>query len=293
MDNKKEFKDYVIKRKKAFEKKHRILGGNKILTDKHYINNLKFLDDTSQYLIRHLNSKKVSIRDKLLTVLVFRVLGNKSLAKSYSNKNKLYDMDRIYLLGKALKQDITYPYRYISLLKKNPFESRGDCFFACVETFIESLPEDNFYKWRTSQIFKHLVKSDIMWLTESMAYQLATDIAFINELRITLDFIPYISRGNKKILCYILGKKNLSMSQYKDFVLEIMQWYSKLSFADDIEKLIIPTDITQMLIGFKRYKGYGDSNTKRNGTKRIKRIGGLVITGSINEFFKRLQTQEI
>ena len=48
-----------------------------------------------------------------------------------------------------------------------------------------------------------------------------------------------------------------------------------------------------MLIGFKRYKGYGDSNTKRNGAKRIKRIGGLVITGSINEFFKRLQTQEI
>mgnify|MGYP006899085361 CR=1 FL=1 len=289
MDNKKEFKDYVIKRKKAFEKKYRILAGNKILTDKHYVNNLKFLDDTSQYLIRHLNSKKIHIRDKLLTVLVFRILGNKSLAKSYSNKHKLYDMDRIYLLGKALGQDKKYSYRYTSLLKKKPFENRDDCFFACVETFIESLPDDNFYKWKTSKIFKHLVKSDIMWLTESMAYQLATDIAFINELKITLDFIPYISSGNKKILCYILDQKNISMSQYKDFVLEIMQWYSTLKFADNIEKLIVPTDIAQMLIGFKRYKGYGDSNTKRNGTKRIKRISGLVITGSINEFFKQLQ----
>ena len=72
-----EFKLYVLKRRDAFEHKYRI--GNKTVGDLYRYdlpNNLKYLDDMSQMFIRTLNTARVPLRDKILTVYVYRYIGH-------------------------------------------------------------------------------------------------------------------------------------------------------------------------------------------------------------------------
>lgn len=178
-------------------------------------------------------------------------------------------------------------------MKSNNQENRGDCFFACVETFIESIPKDNFYKWKTSKIFRYLKNNYILWLSDSLAYQLASDLSFINELNIELDFIPFITDSNKKILCYVLGQEDVSMSQYKTFTNEIMEWYREQEFKANVERLIVPTDIAQMLRGFGVYKGIIKQGVKRDEDKRKSNINGIVVTRSINEFYRKLYQKKV
>lgn len=253
------FKKYILLRRDAFEYKHDLneLKKKNPLYRKHFPNNLKYLDDTSQTLIRTLNNHPVPLRDKLLTVLVYRVVGDKKVVRRYANKKGVYTLKELEKkLATALNKDsLRLLNRYSTPLARKGITglSRGEFLLAVSCDFLDKLPKDNFYKWKTSEIARQFVEFEkIYGIKYAMAYQLASDISYINELNVKVDFIKTIPENVREMFSYITGKP-YRLEDYEKFTYEMMDWYSEQDFLENKERLVLPHDITQMLIGYRYY----------------------------------------
>ena len=110
-----------------------------------------------------------------------------------------------------------------------------------------------------------------------MAYQLASDISYINELNVKVDFIKTIPENVREMFSYITGKP-YRLEEYEKFTYEMMDWYK--------ERLVLPHDITQMLIGYRYYTMNSGVITRFRQEKKPKNLTrGIVIARSIYDFY--------
>lgn len=284
------FKKYILLRRDAFEYKHDLNELKKNpLYRKHFPNNLKYLDDTSQTLIRTLNNHPVPLRDKLLTVLVYRVVGDKKVVRRYANKKGVYTLKELEKLATALNKDsLRLLNRYSTPLSRKGITglSRGEFLLAVSCDFLDKLPKDNFYKWKTSEIARQFVEFEKVYgIKYAMAYQLASDISYINELNVKVDFIKTIPENVREMFSYITGKP-YRLEEYEKFTYEMMDWYSEQDFLENKERLVLPHDITQMLIGYRYYTMNSGVITRFRQEKKPKNLTrGIVIARSIYGFY--------
>lgn len=289
-----EFKTYVLMRRDAWEAKYRLgKKHNKIFRLSHYPNNLKYLDKTSQRLIRGLNSSNLPIRDKLMTLVIYRIVGDIRVLRRYANHKGLFTMIELERLVKHLNNR-TEPLeiRYRTPIQGNRFVKgkRGDVLLAMVCDFLDKIPKDNYHRWKTSELYKQFTFWEKHYfMGEYIAYQLATDLSFINELEVRIDYIPVLPDSVRKTFKYVLGNEKASVRELKQFTEEIMDWYISQSFRDNKERIVCPHDVMQMLIGFSQYKGFVNGvaryrNFRPQGNVQIK---DLVITESMYAYYRK------
>ena len=287
------FKTYVLMRKDAFEHKYGLKELEvRPLARRHYPNNLKYLDDMSQVMIRTLNNHPVPLRDKLLTVLIYRLVGDTNIVRRYSNKKGVYELQDLHKLATYLNRETTIvENKYHTPLTRTGITglARGEFLLAVSCDFLDKLPPDNFYRWKTSEIARHFYEFEkIYGIKYTTAYQLASDISYINELEVRIDFIPCVPDSARDMYKQITGG-NYSTKAYERFTYEIMDWYIQQDFLDNKERLILPHDVTQMLIGFRyfTFNRKGVLTRLREDSKTKRRITGLVIARSMYDYYKK------
>lgn len=290
-----DFKRYVLLRRDAFENKYglKTLTSKELLLDRrHYPNNLRYLDATSQILIRTLNNHPVPLRDKLLTVFVYRMVGDKMLVRRYANKKGVYTLKELNKLAKYLNNDsVRLKNRYATPLAKTGITglTKGEFLLASSCDFLDKLPKDNFYRWKTSEIARQFVEFEKVYgISYAMASQFASDISYINELEIRIDFIRTVPERAREMYCMIMNT-NFRVEKYEEFTNEMMSWYIEQDFLDNKECLVVPQDITQMLLGYRYYvmDSGGVLLRFRKPTKTKSRIGGIVIARSMYDYYKQ------
>lgn len=294
MNNVEEFKLYILKRRDAFEHKFGI--GNKKgggLYNMDLPNNLKYLDDMSQMFIRTLNTVKVPLRDKLLTVFVYRIIGEEKYIRRLTNVHDvvtIYELEKIAKKLNSSKAKLSPNYKSAITQLAPTGLSRGENFLACCADFIDKLPEDLFYGWKCSEIYKYYnTKCDVFGLNDFTAYSLATDLSFINELHIEIDFVKGSTYLLKKMYLFITGEDRFSISSYHEFAQEIMDWYIDQVFADNKERIITINDVGHMLLSYHKYKM---NKCKIRYPKNTKvRTNNIVISRSMYEFYKGLSSE--
>lgn len=286
------FKDYVLLRRDAFEYKYGLKDlKRKPLSRKHYPNNLKYLDATSQLIIRTMNNHPVPLRDKLITILAYRMVGDSSVVRRYTNSKGVLTLVELDKLANYLNRETTSLInRYSTPLTRTGITglSRGDFLLAVTCDFLDKLPKDNFYKWKTSEIARQFIEfENVYGIKYFMAYQLASDISYINELEVKVDFIKCVPENAREMFSMITGQ-TFRVEKYEKFTEEIMEWYCEQTFLDNKERLILPHDVTQMLLGYRLYsfsRG-GVLSRFREDKKAKSRISGIVIARSMYDYYK-------
>lgn len=286
-----EFKLYILKRRDAFENKYDI-GGKKIgdLYTKDLPNNLKYLDDMSQMFIRTLNTVRVPLRDKVLTVFVYRLLGDEMFIRRLSSIHDVITIHELEKIAKKLnssrsKLSPNYMSSVIQLAQSGL--SRGENFLASCADFIDKLPEDLFYGWKCSEIFKYYHKKcSVYGVNNFTAYNLATDLSYINELHIEIDFIRGTTETLRKMYLLITGEERFSISKYHEFAKDIMEWYIDQPFADSKERIITINDVGHMLLSY--YKASVGKCMIRYPKRTKSNTKNIVISRSMYEFYKGL-----
>lgn len=289
-----DFKRYVLLRRDAFESKYGLKDIPKkelVLERRHYPNNLRYLDATSQILIRTLNNHPVPLRDKLLTVFVYRMVGDKMVVRRYANKKGVYTLKELERLAKRLdSENMKLMNRYATPLIKTGITGlkKGEFLLASACDFIDKLPPDNFYKWKTSEIARQFVEfENVYGISHAMASQFASDISYINELEVRIDFIKSVPEKAREMYSMMMNT-NFRVEKYEKFTKEIMDWYIQQDFLDNKERLIVPQDVTQMLLGYRYFViGSGGVLFRFRTPKKAKsRIGGIVIARSMYDYYK-------
>lgn len=289
------FKSYILLRRDAFENKYglKIVPQKELLLDRrHYPNNLRYLDATSQILIRTLNNHPVPLRDKLLTVFVYRMVGDKVVVRRYANKKGVYTLKELERLATYLDNDsVKLKNRYATPLVKTGITGlkKGEFLLASSCDFLDKLPPDNFYKWKTSEIARQFVEfENVYGISYAMASQFASDISYINELEVKIDFIRVVPEKAREMYCMIMNT-TFRVEKYEEFTKEMMSWYIKQDFLDNKERLIVPQDIAQMLLGYRYYAlGNGGVLLRFRQPTRVKsRISGIVIARSMYDYYKQ------
>lgn len=289
-----DFKRYVLLRRDAFESKYGLKGIPKkelVLERRHYPNNLRYLDATSQILIRTLNNHPVPLRDKLLTVFVYRMVGDKVIVRRYANKKGVYTLKELEQLAKRLDSEkVKLMNRYATPLIKTGITGlkKGEFLLASSCDFLDKLPPDNFYRWKTSEIARQFVEfENVYGISYAMASQFASDISYINELEIRIDFIKTVPEKAREMYSMIMNT-NFRVEKYEKFTKDIMDWYIQQDFLDNKERLIVPQDVTQMLLGYRYFvMGTGGVLFRfRTPKKANSRIGGIVIARSMYDYYK-------
>lgn len=286
------FKSYILLRRDAFENKYGLKElKDRPLARRHYPNNLKYLDDMSQVMIRTLNNHPVPLRDKLLTVLIYRMVGDSVVVRRYANKKGVFELKDLHKLAHYLNRETTIlENKFSTPLTRTGITglARGEFLLAVSCDFLDKLPKDNFYRWKTSEIARQFYEFEKVYgIKYVTAYQLATDISYINELEVKIDFIPCIPDSARDMYKQIIGR-SYSTKAYERFTYEMMDWYIRQDFLDNKERLVLPHDITQMLIGYRYYtfNQKGVLTRLREDTKTKRRLNGLVIARSMYDYYK-------
>lgn len=294
MNKVEEFKLYILKRRDAFENKYDI--GNKTQGDLYNIdlpNNLKYLDDMSQMFIRTLNTVRVPLRDKILTVFVYRLIGDEKYIRRLTSINDVVTINELEKIAKKLNSSkFKLSPNYKPPINQLPTSelSRGENFLASCADFIDNLPEDLFYGWKCSEIFKYYnLKCNVYGVNEFTAYNLATDLSYINELHIEIDFIKGFTLTMRKMYLILTGEERFSASSYYEFAQEIMEWYSQQAFADNKERIITINDVGHMLLSYYKYSV--GKNMIRYPKKTKPKTNNIVISRSMYEFYKGLSSK--
>lgn len=287
-----DFKSYILNRRDAFEHKYKLKEvKNQPLLRKHYPNNLKYLDDMSQLLIRTMNNHPVPVRNKLITVFVYRMVGDKTIVRRYANPQGIYTFAEVQRLARYLdKPSTSLTVRYTTPLSRRGITglSKGDFLLASLGDFIDKLPKDNFHKWKTSEIVRQFNEFEKVYgVSNFIGYQLATDISYINELEVRIDFIKAVPDSAREMYSYIVGKP-FRVQDFEKFTYDMMKWYQEQEFLDNKERLILPSDIVQMLLGYRYYvnQGRGSVSRFRVVSKKRSRISGIVLARSMYGYYK-------
>lgn len=287
-----DFKSYILHRRDAFEHKYKLKEvKNQPLLRKHYPNNLKYLDDMSQLLIRTMNNHPVPVRNKLITVFVYRMVGDKTIVRRYANPQGIYTFAEVQRLARYLdKPSTSLTVRYTTPLSRRGITglSKGDFLLASLGDFIDKLPKDNFHKWKTSEIVRQFNEFEKVYgVSNFIGYQLATDISYINELEVRIDFIKAVPDSAREMYSYIVGKP-FRVKDFEKFTYDMMKWYQEQEFLDNKERLILPSDIVQMLLGYRYYvnQGRGSVSRFRVVSKKRSRISGIVLARSMYDYYK-------
>lgn len=291
-----EFHKYIIKRNKVFEYKHKLSAYKKPYSEmrlRNYPNNLKYLDTMSQWFIRYLNQSVATRRDKIITVFVFRFVGDKQLCRAFSNRNYVYDLESVRKLSvrlNRLREPLNNKYPVMINRRSKTQMNKGDTLKVAVEDFISKLPEDMFHRWTISKIYRYLMSSDLMFMTDFLNYQLASDFSFINELEIYVDLPTYIPNIVKDTYKEVTGKAHFDARDWAIFVHDTMNWYMEQDFRSKNQKIIMPYDVANMLLGFRLYTsevGYSGVNKYRNYPRiRSYKVDDIVISRSMYDYYK-------
>lgn len=134
------------------------------------------------------------------------------------------------------------------------------------------------------------MSSDLMFMTDFLNYQLASDFSFINELEIYVDLPTYIPNIVKDTYKEVTGKAHFDARDWAIFVHDTMNWYMEQDFRSKNQKIIMPYDVANMLLGFRLYTsevGYSGVNKYRNYPRiRSYKVDDIVISRSMYDYYK-------
>ena len=102
-----------------------------------------------------------------------------------------------------------------------------------------------------------------------------------------IDFIKDVPDPAREMYSYIVGKP-FKVKDFEKFTYDMMKWYQEQEFLDNKERLILPTDIVQMLIGYRYYvhQGRGSVSRFRVVSKKRSMISGIVLARSMYDYYK-------
>lgn len=281
------FKLYLLKRRDAFEYRHSKKKEVNDLARKSLPNNLKYLDDMSQTMIRTLNTAKYPIRDKLLTAFVYRIIGDERLVRQCTNPDGIITVKEVKVVADRLRKKGTkIRCNYVSPVK-SAFTTgmpRHEYFLAVCCDFIDKLPQDMFYGWSCNEICNYYSDVKVFGTGKFTNFHIATDFSFINELNIKIDLIRKVPVPIRKHYLRVTGRKRFSIDDYAEFVDDIMKWYIDQPFITPKERIITPNDVANMLIGWT----LSESSTcpSRKATTLKKQLSSIVITRSMYDYWK-------
>lgn len=292
----KEFYAYLALRKRAFEYKYKLIQDNRgylQLRLFHYPNSLKYLDLMSQWFIRNLNKGVATRRDKIITVFVFRLTGDKRLCRRYANSNGVFTLRGAESLCKALdriNKPLTTKYPISINRRGSTGLKKGEALRVALEEFLTALPDDLFFEWKLSDIYDYLREQEIFCLNDFMAYQLSSDLSFINELHIKINLIKTLPETAREVYKKVTGKNRFIQKEFEDFVYDTMDKYRSMTFVSLKEKMVLPYDIVNMLLGYHYYTGNNSSagfSRYRNYPRiRAVKLDDISISRSMYEYYK-------
>lgn len=253
------FRQYVLDRRDAWEAKYGLKEVElpKNFYERNLPNNLKYLDMLSQRLIRVLARSSADLETKLLTCFVYRLIPNVTIMSRYTKHQGVVDLSVVDSLGKSLDRlamrgsaRLNFrAYTPILDLARVDIDYREQYLKACVASFLYHLPKEMFYKWSTATIYSYLMSKNITGVDDFIAYQLASDFAYIGELKIRTTLIQGVPNIIKPKL-KLITKKTPNLYNYNTFVYETLSWYNEQEFLSKYERLVSPNDVVQMLIGY-------------------------------------------
>lgn len=289
-----DFKKYVMLRKEAFETRYGLNNfypSTNRLYKQHYINNLRYLDGTSQLLIRAVNEVDTSIRDKIVTCLVYALVPDKKVLRRYSSEKGIYNLNDVYNLATYLdsgREKLLFRYQSAILKESINGLTKGNYLLACVEDLIRNIPEDKFKGYSTKKVYSYFIDNETFGIGGATLYNFICNLTYINELLLDIELFSLIPNPVKSIYKEITGIKVFNYKDYEKFTESIIDWYVKLNFLDPRERLVTPLDIAHMLKSYAMYKGKTRGVERwRDATKRKHKIESVVITESIYEYFRK------
>ena len=270
MNTLKDFKDYILRRHKCYEYKMGLTDQKSYLYSCELPNNLKYMDDMSQTMIRTLNHSQASLRDKVLTAFVYRFVGNEALVRKYCKNMDAITPEYLVKLGDKLNslKEIDVNYNSPAVLAHKYYMESGDFLMASCEDFLDKLPVGFFKTQRLSQVFKYLTKKKVFGMDPYMCFLLATDLSYIDDLKLKIDLVPYETHIYRKYYEEFTGE-HYTTQGFRDFVVDMCKWYSSQDFFIKEELLVTPNDILHMLKAFKVSEGRPALRVVRRNEKRF------------------------
>lgn len=281
------FKLYLLKRRDAFEYRHSRKKEVNDLARKSLPNNLKYLDDMSQTMIRTLNTARYPVRDKLLTAFVYRIIGDERLVRQCANLDGIITVKELKVVADKLRKKGTkIRCNYVSPVQSafTTGMSRHDYFMSSCCDFIDKLPQDLFYEWSCNDICNYYADVKVFGTGMFTNFHLATDFSYINELHIKIDLIRKVPKPVKRHYLKVTGNKRFYIDDYAEFVDDIMDWYIDQPFITPKERIITPNDVANMLVSWN----LSESSTcpKRKATTLKKQLSSIVISRSMYDYWK-------
>lgn len=246
-----ELKEYITKRKEAFESK--ILGGPNPLEDMHFCNNSKHLDSTSQAIIKStlkLVEEGKTLHDQLFNVVCYRVVVDKKTIAEMTGGENIFRVEKMDDYVSYVKEDKTQPKGRYHLTLQNEFlwrVPRHEIFEQVVTDTTKKLPD--FIGMSQAEIFLDRKLRKIRGVGEFLAYQLSSDLLYVDAMDIKVSFVPYHSAGTGKGFEIITGSKH-----YDEAVIGmILSMNSVLTHKTKYTKNMIPSDACNVLCEFTKY----------------------------------------
>lgn len=275
-----DFKFYILDRTEMFNIKHRLASNPSSQTmlnfNHHYPNNLKYLDSQSQNLMRSVNLDGVSLEDKFITAYVYRLLNNDSYIKRYTDERGIVTQDKIINLQRYLNKQNHIEQNYTTVIGVSTTQApRGDYLMYALDEFITALPKDDLYKYSVQEVYDQFTEySPVTMTSRRVIFELATDLAYINELQIKDSPVKIGDFGTISRVYKQLAEDGgfFSTEEFTDYMVE---WYLSQGYKVNILKYITHTDILHMVYGYvhslKEIKRTRKSTNNRGG------LEGLII----------------
>lgn len=279
-------KEYINFRNVAFESK--LLGGENPLGNLHFCNNQKYLDAYSQDIIygnKVLSDEGASIHDILYNTVAHRIILNKEFTKNNTDEYGIFRISDYSRLCDNISEHNSWSSRYRPIMfnyhlakKYNNYFSRGDYFKKIMDDLMPRL--DKFVNCNQSEIYH----SDIMGsyqIGDFTAYQISSDLLYIDQLNISPDDIDYCSQGTARGFHEITGEWGYS----KDVIDRIIELNSMYDHKTEYTKRMIPSDANNVLCEFYKYTISKKTRYRKPEVTKRKEGTKLIIPKSIERYY--------
>lgn len=258
-----DLKEYMEKRKQAFESK---LGyGENPIPDMHFCNNSKYLDSMSQDIIKSCLKIKIeggSLRDQLFNVACYRFLIDRVMISEMTGGTGVFLTEKFEEYVDYVANWDKYPKaRYRVVLQNATLwnRSREELFSKNIPNVVNEL--EKMVGFTQTQVRNSEALKEILGVADFTAYQFSSDLLYIPEMQIKVDYVEYHSAGTAQGFEILTGSK-----EYDKLVIDmIIDINSKLNHLTRYTKYMIPTDACNVLCEFKKYM----SGKKRSRSSKL------------------------
>lgn len=280
-----EFRQYLILRRDAVKNRYGIRGkryNTNLHADTHLINSLRYLDTHSQMLIKYMNNPAYPLRDRILSTFVYRVTGDYTYTRFFAKRSYMFDLPRIEILADSLDE----PWYLIEPKYEIEIQNGRDLKVAVASLFgLWDKKEFRLHGKKASELYGELRESSIKGINDFLLSEFIYDLSYIEELKIKPDLIPVLDSRGLDSYKYITDKKELTEEEYIKFAEKVAVVHREFRFADVKEQVVIPADVSHMLIAFYCFRNK-EQYPRREKRTRGHSIENVLIPRSLNDYIK-------